>query len=97
LQFPPRPITNPKIKADGFEISHLLLNLIAEEQFGESATEEASMHLQDLCEMQKIKNVENDIVKHKLFSSSLIGEAKDLLLSLSTASINSGMILKKPS
>jgi hypothetical protein len=39
--------------------------------------------------MQKFKNVENDIVKLKLFSFSLRGKAKDWLLSLPNDSINS--------
>jgi hypothetical protein len=50
------------------------------------------MHLHDFCEicdMQKFKNVENDIVKLKLFSFSLREKAKDWLLSLPNDSINS--------
>jgi hypothetical protein len=50
------------------------------------------MHLHDFCEIcdiQKFKNVENDIVKLKLFPLSLRGKAKHLLLSLSNGSINS--------
>jgi hypothetical protein len=39
--------------------------------------------------MQKFKNVENDIVKLKLFPFSLRGKAKDWLLSLPNGSINS--------
>jgi hypothetical protein len=38
--------------------------------------------------MQKFKNVENNIVKLKLFPFSLRGKAKYWLLSLPTASIN---------
>jgi hypothetical protein len=50
------------------------------------------MHLNgfcEICDMQKFKNVENDIVKMKLFPFSLTGKAKDWLLSLSNGSINS--------
>jgi hypothetical protein len=50
------------------------------------------MHLHDFCEicdMQKFKNVKNDIVKRKLFPFSLRGKAKDWLLSLPNGSINS--------
>jgi hypothetical protein len=39
--------------------------------------------------MQKFKNVENDIVKLKLFPLSLRGKAKHFLLSLPNGSINS--------
>jgi hypothetical protein len=72
-QFIASPITFSKIKADSFEDSHGLLNLITKDQFGGIASEDASMHLHDFCEicdMQKFKNVENDIVKLKLFTFS---------------------------
>jgi hypothetical protein len=86
------PITSPEIKADSFEVSPRLLNLIAKDQFGGSASEDTSMHLHDfcgICDMQKFKNVENDIVKLKLFIFSLRGMAKDWLLSLPNGTINS--------
>jgi hypothetical protein len=50
------------------------------------------MHFHDfyeICDMQKFKNVENDIMKLKLFPFSLSGKAKDWLLSLPNGSINS--------
>jgi hypothetical protein len=59
-QFIANPITSPEIKADLFEVYHRLLNLIAKDQFGGSASEDVSMHLHDFCEicdMQKFKNV----------------------------------------
>jgi hypothetical protein len=85
-------LTSPKIKADSFKVSPMLLNLIAKEQFCGSASEDVSMHLHDFCEicdMQKIKNVENDIVKLKLFPLSLRRKAKDCILSLPNGNINS--------
>jgi hypothetical protein len=91
-QFIASPITSPEIKADSFEVSPGLLNLFAKDQFGCSASEDASMYLHDFCEicdMQKFKNVENDIVKLKLFPFSLRGKAKYWLLSLTNGSINS--------
>jgi hypothetical protein len=48
------------------------------------------MHLHDfheICDIKKFKNVENDIVKQKLFPFSLIGKDKDWLLSLPNGSI----------
>jgi hypothetical protein len=57
-QFIASHITSPEMKADSFEVSPGLLNLIAKYQFGGSASEEASMHLHDFCEisdMQKFK------------------------------------------
>jgi hypothetical protein len=47
---------------------------------GGSASEDGSMHLHDFCEifdMQKFKNMENDIVKLKLFPFSHRGKAKE--------------------
>jgi hypothetical protein len=91
-QFIASPITSPEIKADSFEVSPRLLDLIAKDQFGDSASEDASMYLHDFCEicdMQKFKNVENDIVKLKLFPFFLRGKSKDWLLSLPNGSINS--------
>lgn len=79
-QFIARPITNPKIKAASFEVSPGLLNLIAKEQFWGSASEDASMHLHDFCEicdMQKFKNVENDIVKLNYFYFHLEAKLKN--------------------
>jgi hypothetical protein len=91
-QFIASPISSPDIKADSIEVSPGLLNLIAKNQFGGSASEDASMHLHvfcEICDMQKFKNVENDIVKLKLFPFSLRGKGKDWLLSLPNGSINS--------
>jgi hypothetical protein len=50
-QFISSPITSPKIKADSFEVSTGLLNLIAKDKFGNSASEDASMHLHVFCEI----------------------------------------------
>jgi hypothetical protein len=43
-QFIANPITSPEIKADSFEVSPGLLNLIAKDQFGGSASDDASMY-----------------------------------------------------
>jgi hypothetical protein len=47
-QFIASPITSPEIKAYSFQVIPGLLNLIAKDKFGGSASEDASMHLQDL-------------------------------------------------
>jgi hypothetical protein len=47
-QFIASPITAPEIKACSFQVIPGLLNLIAKDKFGGSASEDASMHLQDL-------------------------------------------------
>jgi hypothetical protein len=57
-----------------------------------------TMHLRDFCEIcdrQKFKNAEINIVKLKLFPFSLRGKAREWLLSLPTASINSWDDLKE--
>jgi hypothetical protein len=92
-----RPITTSDIQAESFEVSPSLLNLITREKFGGSAQEDASMHLHDfieICDMQKFKNVENDVLKLKLYPFSLRGKAKEWLHSLPTASIESWDYLK---
>jgi hypothetical protein len=93
-----RHITTPDIQAESFEVSPSLLNLITREQFGGSEQEDASMHLHDfieICDMQKFKNVENDVLKLKLFPFLHRGVAKEWLHSLPTASINSWDDLKE--
>ena len=97
-QFITRAIATPKINAESYEVSPSLLNLITREQFGGSAMEDASMHLHDfvkICDMQKFKNVESDILKLKLFPFSLRGKAKEWLHSLPSGSINSWADLKE--
>jgi hypothetical protein len=62
------------------------------EQFSGVSTDDAAAHLNnfvELCEMQKYKDVDGDIIKLKLFTFSLRGRAKDWLLSLPRNSIDS--------
>jgi hypothetical protein len=62
------------------------------EQFSGASIDDAAAHLNDfveLCEMQKYKDVESDIIKLNLFPFSLKGKAKDWLLSLPKNSIDS--------
>jgi hypothetical protein len=86
------PIAPPTPAPNFYEINPALLNLVMKEQFSGASTEDAAAHLNnfvDLCEMQKYKDVESDIIKLKLFPFSLRGKAKDWLLSLTKNSINS--------
>jgi hypothetical protein len=71
------PIAPPAPEASFYEIKPALLNLVMKEQFVE------------LCEMQKYKDVDGNIIKLKLFPFSLRGRAKDWLLSLPRNSIDS--------
>jgi hypothetical protein len=62
------------------------------EQFSGVSTGDTAAHLNnfvELCEMQKHKDVDGDIIKLKLFPFSLRGRAKDWLLSLPGNSIDS--------
>jgi hypothetical protein len=62
------------------------------EQFSGVSTDGAAAHLNnfvELCEMQKYKDTDGDIIKLKLFPFSLRGRAKDWLLSLPKNSIDS--------
>jgi hypothetical protein len=75
-----------------YEIKPALLNLVMKEQFSAASTDDVAAHLDnfvELCEMQKYKDVEGDIIKLKLFPFSLRGKAKDWLLSLPRNIINS--------
>ena len=65
------PIAPPASKADFYEIKPALLNLVMKEQFFGVSTDDAAAHLNnfvELCEMQKYKDVDGDIIKRKLFS-----------------------------
>jgi hypothetical protein len=86
------PIAPPAPAANFYEIKPSLLNLFMKEQFSDASTDDAAAHLNnfvELCEMQKYKDVEGDIIKLKLFPFSLRGIAKDWLLSLPKNSIDS--------
>jgi hypothetical protein len=86
------PIAPPAPAANFYEIKPALLNLVRKEQFSGASTEDAAAHLNiivELCEMQKYKDVESDIIKLKLFPFSLRGKAKDWLLSLTKNNIDS--------
>jgi hypothetical protein len=86
------PIAPPAPAANFYEIKPALLNLVMKEQFSGTSTEDAAAHpnnFVELCEMQKYKDVESDIIKLKLFPFSLRGKAKLWLLSLTKNSIDS--------
>ena len=86
------PIAPPATKAQSYEIKPALLNLVMKEQFSGASNGDAASHLNnfvELCDMQKYKEVESDIIKLKLFPFSLRGRAKEWLLSLPKNSIDS--------
>src|SRR3954466_3234390 len=85
------PIAPPATSAPSYEIKPALLNLVMKDQFS-GAGEDVALHFNnfvELCDMQKYKEVDGDIVKLKLFSFSLRGRAKEWLQSLPRNSIDS--------
>ena len=86
------PIAPPASTAEFYEIKPALLNLVMKEQFSGASTDDDASHLNnfvELCDMQKYKEVEGDIIKLELFPFSLRGRAKDWLFSLPRNSIDS--------
>src|SRR3954454_4961583 len=86
------PIAPRAPEAAFYEIKPALLNLVMKEQFSGISAEDATSHLNnfvELCEMQKYRDIDGDIVNMKLFPFSLRGRAKDWLLSLPRNSIDS--------
>ena len=63
-------ITQPAVEAENYEIKPNFLTLVQQNQFGGSASEDAGMHLNtftEICDMMRIKDVNPDIVKLRLF------------------------------
>jgi hypothetical protein len=92
------PIAPPAPEANFYEIKPALLNLVMKEQFSGVSIDDAAVYLNncvELCEMQKYKDVDGDIIKLKLFPFSLRGRAKDCLLSLPRNSIDSWVKYKE--
>ena len=60
----------PTTNAESCEINAALLNLVMKDQFSSLPSQDAASHLNNfvyLCDTQKKKDVDNDIVKLKLF------------------------------
>ena len=75
----------PLNDVESCEINTAFLNLVMKDQFAGLPSEDAATHLNsfvDLCDMQKKKDVDNDIVKLKLFPFSLRDRAKAWFSSL---------------
>src|SRR4051812_19034168 len=82
----------PLANTESCEINTTLLNLVMKDQFAGLPSEDAATHLNgfvDLCDMQKKKDVDNDVVKLKLFPFSLRDRAKAWFSSLPKNSIDS--------
>ena len=75
----------PATSAESYEINAALLNLVMKEQFSGLPSEDAASHLNtfiELCDMQKKKDVENDVIKLKFFPFLLWDRAKTWFSSL---------------
>ena len=62
---------SPATSSESYEINTVLLNLVMKEQFFGLPSEDVASHLNtsiELCDMQKKKDVDNDIVKLKAIS-----------------------------
>ena len=85
------PIVPPATSVESCGINTALLNLVMKDQFAGTPNEDAASHLNtfmELCDMQKKKDVDNDVVKLKLFLFSLRPRAKfGFLLCLTIVSI----------
>src|ERR1041385_9077768 len=85
------PIATPHTSATSYEIKPALLNLVMRDQFS-VAGDDAALHLNnfvELCDMQKYKEVEGDVVKIKVFPFSLRDGAKICFQSLPRNSMDS--------
>ena len=86
------PIAPPATSAESYEIKAALLNLVMKDQFSGNYNEDDAAHFNtfvELCDMQKSKDENNDIIKLKLFPFSLRDRAKEWLVSLPKNSIDS--------
>ena len=92
-------IAPPATSAESCDINAALMNLVMKDHFFGSPSEDAASHLNtfvELRDMQKKKDVDNDIVKLKLFSFSLRDRAKFWFSSLPRNSIDLPNWVKPP-
>ena len=72
-------IAPPATRTESGDTNAALLNLVLKDKFFGTPNEDVASHpntLVELCDMQKKNDVDNDIVKLKLFSFSLRDRAK---------------------
>ncbi len=72
----------PATSAESYEINATFLNLVMKEQFSGLPSEDVASHLNtfiELCDMQKKKDVDNDVIKLKLFSFLVARSRKNCL------------------
>ena len=67
------PIAQPEVAAAEYEINLNFLSMVQQDQFGGSASEDASMHLHnftEVCNMTHIRDYDPDALKLHLFPLS---------------------------
>ena len=82
----------PATSAESYEINAALLNLVMKEQLSGLPSDDAASHLNTfikLCDMQKKRDVDNDVIKLKLFSFLIARSPKTWFSSLTKNSIDS--------
>ena len=87
-----RLLLPPLASAESCDINTALLNLVMKDLLYGTPNEDAASHLNtfvELCDMQKKKDVDNDVVKMKLFLFSLRDSAKIWFSSFPRNSIDS--------
>ena len=92
IDFIGTPLAPPATSAETCDINTVLFNLVMKDQFSGPPNEDDASHLNtfvELCDMQKKKYVDNDVVKMKLFPFSLRDSAKNWFSSLPRNSIDS--------
>ena len=85
-------IAPPATSVESCDINAALLNLVMKDQFFGTPNEDVASHLNtfiELGDMQKKKDVDNDVVKLKLFPFSLRDHPKIWFSSLPRHSIDS--------
>ena len=73
------PIAPPATSAESCDTNTALLNLVMKDQFAGTPNEDSVSHLNtfvELCDMQKKKCADNEVVRLKLFLFSLRDHAK---------------------
>ena len=86
------PIAPPTTSVESCDINIALLNLVMKDQFAGTPNVDVASYLNtfvELCDMQNKKDVDNDVVKIKLFPFSLRDSAKNWFSSLPRNSIDS--------
>ena len=91
-------IRHQPIDANNFELKPSLTNMVQQQQFGGSPSEDPNGHLSNflqLCGTIKMNRVDHNVIKLKIFSFSLRDKARNWFNNLISSSIDTwGLLLK---